>query len=336
MSWEPGGEVTAWLLGLGLGVAPPVRYDRMAGGRSNMLFLVTDADGRRWVLRRPPEGELLASAHDVVREHRILSGLAAVGFPAPAPLGLCTDEAVAPVPLLLLEHVDGVAIDGPDAAEAQPPAWRGAAATALAATLAAVHAVDLEVAGLRELAARTSYGERQLRRWRRQWAATRTRELPRVEALADRLEARIPAFVEPVLVHGDYHLRNVLFAAEDGRVATVLDWELCTLGDPMADVGALLAYWPQPGDDGPQPNPTALVDGFPDRAAMADAYAAASGRVLDELAFWESLACWKVAIILEGVLRREVDAGIETPGRAAMIDAMLLRAERALDAGAGG
>jgi len=332
MSWAPGGEVTTWLLGLGLGAAPPLRYDRMAGGRSNMLFLVTDADGRRWVLRRPPEGELLASAHDVVREHRILSGLAAAGFPAPAPLGLCTDEAVAPVPLLLLEHVEGVAIDGPEAAEAQPPAWRAAAASSLAATLAAIHAVDLDVAGLQDLAARTPYGERQLRRWRRQWGLTKTRELPLVDALADRLEARTPAPVEPVLVHGDYHLRNVLVRAADGHVATVLDWELCTLGDPMADVGALLAYWPEEGDVGPQPNPTALVDGFPDRATMARTYAAAAGRPVHDLAFWESLACWKVAIILEGVLRRERDAGTGAPDRSAMIDAMLRRAERALDA----
>jgi aminoglycoside phosphotransferase (APT) family kinase protein len=336
MSWAPGPEVTAWLLGLGLGAVEPVRYDRMAGGRSNMLFLVTDADGRRWVMRRPPEGELLASAHDVVREHRILSGLTTAGFPAPAPLGLADDPAVAPVPLLLLEHVDGVAIDGPEAAEAQPPAWRAAAARSLAGTLAAIHAVDLERAGLADLAARTSYGERQLRRWRRQWDLTRTRELDRVDVLADRLQERTPDAVPPVLVHGDYHLRNVLFSAEDGRVATVLDWELCTLGDPMADVGALLAYWPEARDEGPQPNPTALVDGFPDRPAMAEAYAAASGRPLGELAFWESLACWKVAIILEGVLRRETDRGVVTPGREAMIDAMLLRAERALDEEAAG
>jgi aminoglycoside phosphotransferase (APT) family kinase protein len=147
-----------------------------------------------------------------------------------------------------------------------------------------------------------------------------------VDEVADRLEARVPPQREVTLVHGDYHLRNVLFDPDDGSVRAVLDWELCTLGDPLADLGGLLAYWPRPGDPAVGPNPTSMVDGFPERDDLAEAYWAETGRGLDDLPFWHALACWKVAIIIEGVRRRASTRGNAEAPPAQLVDDLLERA----------
>jgi len=318
--------VAGWLGALGLGATPPIAFSRIGAGKSNILYLATDATGARWVLRRPPLGPILPSAHDVAREHRILSGLDGTAVPIAAPLGLTTDPAITDAPLLALAHVDGVALDGPADAEARDPAWRRAAGLGLVRALGTIHAVDLDATGLTDLAKHTPYGPRQLARWRRQWAGSALREQPLVDEVADRLEARVPPQREVTLVHGDYHLRNVLFDPADGSVRAVLDWELCTLGDPLADLGGLLAYWPRPGDPAPGPNPTSMVDGFPERDELADAYWAATGRGLDDLPFWHALACWKVAIIIEGVRARGQRRGNAEAPPAAMVDDLLARA----------
>jgi aminoglycoside phosphotransferase (APT) family kinase protein len=296
----------AWLAEA-TGLREPVRFARIGQGQSNLTFLATGADGHRFVVRRPPLGHLLASAHDVAREHRILRALGDTDVPAPLVAAFTDDPAITDVPLLAMQHVDGLVVDDVAIAERLTPAVRRRLGLALPRALASVHAVDLEATGLVDLASHKPYAARQLKRWRRQWEDSRTRELPALSELADRLEAAMPEQRELALVHGDFHLLNVIGAPDGARVRAVLDWELCTLGDPLADLGGLLAYWPQPGDvaavfGAPQ------LPGFPSREELALAYAEASGRdVAGALAFWHALGLWKIAVIIEGVRRRALD-----------------------------
>jgi aminoglycoside phosphotransferase (APT) family kinase protein len=323
--------VSGWIATLGLCEAPPLRFARVGSGQSNLTFLVTDTRGRHWILRRPPLGHLLASAHDVVREHRVLQALEQTGVPTPAVYGLCEDNAVCDVPLVLMEHVDGLVVEDMAIAESLAPALRAAIGSSLATTLAAIHSVDLEETGLDSLSTHAPYAARQLKRWRRQWEQSRSRELPIVEHLAERLENAMPAPGEVTLVHGDFHLLNVIASPLDGSVKAVLDWELCTLGDPLADLGGLLAYWPQPGDAAEALFPAPALPGFPTRSELCAAYAEATGRSLDHVGFWHVLGLWKLAIIADGVVRRAIDEPLNTPSGAMItaktVDDILVRAQ---------
>lgn len=324
--------VTAWIAALRLSAAPPLTFTRVGRGQSNLTFLVEDAGGRRWVLRRPPLGKLLASAHDVAREHGVLRRLGPTAVPTPAVLGFTEDPVVTDAPLLLMAHVEGQVVDAMDVAEALDPAARERAGLGLLLALAAVHAVDLEATGLATLARHEPYAPRQLRRWRRQWEGSRTRDVPLVEALAERLIDAVPEQRELTLVHGDFHLLNVIADPATGAVRAVLDWELCTLGDPLADLGGLLAYWPQGAEAATAPFPATGLPGFPSREALADAYGEATGRDLGALGFWHALGLWKIAIICEGVRRRALDDPRNAaPGAptAATVDGVLARADRA-------
>ena len=321
--------VTGWIASLGIGARPPLAFARIGDGRSNLIFGVTDAAGRRWVLRRPPLGRLLPSAHDVAREHRVLAALEPTAVPTPAVLGLCEDPAVSDVPLLLLEHVDGIVLDRPQVAEAAALSWRGRCGPALVRALAAVHAVDLEATGLDGLAGRRPYAQRQLRRWREQWARSAVHDAPLVEGLAERLAAAIPPQREVTLVHGDVHLRNAILDPAAASVRALLDWELCTLGDPLADVGTLLAYWPQAGDDPQVPRGVSTLPGFSARAELLEAYGATSGRDVAAVPFWHALALWKVAVILEGVARRAMEDARNPGGDGTVVvDRLLRRADQ--------
>lgn len=326
--------VTRWLTGLELKIVPPLTFGRIGGGNSNLTYLVTDASGRRWILRRPPLGDLLASAHDVAREHGILRRLEGTGVPAPRVFALATDDAVCDAPLLLMEHVDGIVIESHAAARALSEENRRRSGLSLATTLAKVHAVDLDATGLSELASHAPYAPRQLKRWRRQWEQSKTRELPIVDELHSRLERGVPPQAEVTLVHGDFHLLNAIVGREDGAVRAVLDWELSTLGDPLADLGGLLAYWPQ-SDDPVAAGPFTFTTqpGFPTRRALAGAYAEASGRDLGALPYWEALAFWKIAIIIEGVRRRMLDEPrLGEPLDAGVVTDLLDRAVQVADA----
>jgi aminoglycoside phosphotransferase (APT) family kinase protein len=297
-------RVTEWLAAHVPELEPPLAFTRVGEGQSNLTFRVDDGGGRRIVLRRPPLGQILSSAHDVAREHRILSSLGPAGFPVPRTLGLCEDVDVTGAPFYAMEHVDGLILTRTSTAERLPADVRVAVGRAIASTLARLHAVDLDAVGLGDFRRPESLISRQLRRWRRQWQASKTREVPDVEDVADRLEAHLPEERETVLLHGDYHLHNFVLG-ENGCLRAVLDWELCAAGDPLADVGQMVAYWNElRSSDGLFRDPVAALAGFPDASELAASYAEASGRDLAELGYWVAFAYWKIAIIIEGVYRR--------------------------------
>ncbi len=299
--------VTRWIEGLGLQAAAPLSFERIGLGQSNLTFLVSDVDGRRWVLRRPPLGHLLASAHDVAREARILMALEDTAVPTPAIYGLSQDSAVSEVPLLLMEYVDGQVVDRMSVAVALSPQRRRAIGLSLPRTLAKIHAVDLEATGLVDLASHKPYALRQLKRWGGQWEQSKTRELPELDDLTQRLAAAAPEQRELTLVHGDFHLRNVITSHDTGEVIAALDWELCTLGDPLADIGSMLAYWAEPGETTGGDFSATTLEGFPDRAEVAQTYLDETGRDPAALKYWHALGLWKVSVIAEGVMRRAMD-----------------------------
>lgn len=328
--------VTAWLERAVDGVRGPLRCERVGDGRSNLTYRIADADGRRLILRRPPLGETLASAHNVAREHLVMSRLHAAGLPVPASLALCEDVTVTGAPFLVAEFVDGHVIATPALAQELDVATRTVASHSLVQTLGDLHAVDLTGAGLDTLRRPGSLAARQLRRWRRQWEASRTRELPVIDRVADRLEAAMPAEQEVRLIHGDYRLDNTI-VDDAGAVRAVLDWELCSVGDPLADLGILLAYWSQPGEDVTEllPRVTALP-GFLTRAQVADEYARVTGRDLSDLPFYVALARWRMAIITEGIYRRWLnDPSNGGPGAGSLGGAVQRLAQMAEEGAAG-
>ena len=330
-------EVAEWIEQLGITFSAPLSFERIGLGQSNLTYLVCDAQERKWVLRRPPLGDLLASAHDVAREARILSALDDTAVPTPRVYGLSRDAAG--VPLLLMEFVDGLVVDRMPIAESLTPQRRRQIGISMPTTLAKIHGVDLEKARLDDLASHKPYAQRQLKRWAAQWEQSKTRDLPALDDLTRRLIAAAPQRQELTLVHGDFHLRNVITSHTTGEVVGVLDWELSTLGDPLADMGSLLAYWPQPGEEDIAGGFAATaLEGFPDRAEMARVYLAQTGRDAATLKYWHALGLWKIAVIAEGVMRRAMDvpenkAAAGTP-TLRWIDALVCKArEVAEDAG---
>jgi aminoglycoside phosphotransferase (APT) family kinase protein len=298
--------VTRWFGQLGVGFTGPLRFQRIGLGQSNLTYLVRDADDRRWVLRRPPLGQLLTSAHDVAREARIMAALAPTDVPVPQILGVAQDPDIADVPLVLMEFIDGQVVDTMSIAESLAPQRRRQIGVSLSMTLANIHAVDIDAVGLSDLASHKPYAQRQLTRWAGQWERSKTRELPELDDLTRRLAAAAPEQRELSLVHGDFHLRNVIVSRDTGAVIGALDWELSTLGDPLADMGTLLAYWPEPGEDVGD-FPASTLAGFPDRAELARIYLDQTGRDPHALTYWHTLGLWKIAIIAEGVMRRAMD-----------------------------
>jgi aminoglycoside phosphotransferase (APT) family kinase protein len=298
--------VTRWFGQLGVGFTEPLRFERIGLGQSNLTYLVRDAGDRRWVLRRPPLGRLLASAHDVAREARIMAALAPTDVPVPEILGVTQDPEIADVPLVLMEFIDGQVIDTMAIAESVAPQRRRQIGLSLPPTLAKVHAVDIDAVGLADLSSQKPYAHRQLKRWTGQWERSKTRELPELDDLTRRLVAAAPEQRELSLVHGDFHLRNVIVSRCAGAVIGVLDWELSTLGDPLADMGTMLAYWPEPGEEMGDFEASTL-NGFPDRGELARVYLEQTGRDPHALNYWHALGLWKIAIIAEGVMRRAMD-----------------------------
>jgi aminoglycoside phosphotransferase (APT) family kinase protein len=285
-------------------VEPPLSFELIAGGRSNLTYRVTDNRGGAWVLRRPPLGHVLATAHDMGREHRVMSALAPTDVPVPPMVGLCSDDDVNGAPFYVMGYVDGTVVRDRSTGEGLTVEQRTRAGRDITDVLARIHAVDVDAVGLGDLGRKEGYIERQLKRWHGQWQQSQTRELRVVDEVHDALVARVPPQGPATIVHGDYRLDNCLLGS-DGHIAAVLDWELCTLGDPLADVGLLLVYWSEVGDTHQAlPNAPTALDGFPTRAELVDNYAQASGRDLSDVDYYVAFGYWKLACILEGVYAR--------------------------------
>ncbi len=303
------GSVGEWFTQNIAGAQGPFSFDRLAGGHSNLTYRVTDARGGCYVLRRPPTGAVLATAHDMAREHRIISAVGTTAVPVAPALGCCTDLAVNDAPFYVMGYVEGVVLDGAEKVDEHfaHGEQRRNIGRSVIEVMAALHAVDPDACGLGDLGRRDAYLERQLKRWRTQWENSKTRELPAMEQVADALQAHIPPQVGSGIVHGDYRLGNMMMGA-DSRIAAVLDWELCTLGDVMADVGFIMNNWAAPGE--PQITtrglamPPTEAGGFCTRLEFLARYQELTGRDVSNVDYYRAFQYWRLAAIIEGVLAR--------------------------------
>ena len=296
-------RVGRWLADHLPGVVPPLSFRLIAGGHSNLTYAVTDAAGTRWALRRPPLGGVLATAHDMGREWQFLRALHPTPVPMPRPVARCEDPDVLGADFYVMEFVDGVVLGDAAAGAAVPAAVRPVVAESTVDTMVALHAQDVDAIGLAGLRRPGSFVERQLRRWHRQVHASAVPDLSVVDAAHEALAAAVPAGREAV-VHGDFRPGNLLYD-RDGRVQAVLDWELASIGDPMVDLGWLLATWTEDGDPVPPATdgPT-TAGGFPGRAALLERYAAATGIDPAGIDYYVAFARWRAACIAAGVHTR--------------------------------
>lgn len=288
--------------------AATLAIEQFPSGFSNLTYLVRLGD-RRLVLRRPPFGARIATAHDMAREHRILSALAPVYPKAPRPLLFCGDAEVLGAPFYLMERVEGVILRSSVARGPAPPAERlAAAAGALVETLAELHAVDWRAAGLGDLGRPEGYVERQVEGWTGRYRRAATHEIAEMDRVAAWLAAHLPAESGAALIHNDLKHDNLVLAPGDwGRVLAVLDWEMATVGDPLLDLGTTLGYWVDPGDPPEMValglGPTALP-GNPDRAGVVERYARASGRDVGDAVFLYAYGLFKLAVIAQQIYAR--------------------------------
>jgi aminoglycoside phosphotransferase (APT) family kinase protein len=291
----------AWFDGRGLGRGQ-LDARRIGGGQSNVTFLVERDDVERFVLRRPPRPPLPPSAHDMPREATVQRALRGAGARVPEILGVCDDESVLGVPFYVMAFVPGEVVHAAVPAPLDTREERGRIAAELVDALAEIHAVDWLAAGLEGFGKPTGYLERQVRRFSGLWEVNATRDLPLVHEVAAWLDANRPESGQAAVVHGDYRLGNVMFEpTAPARLAAVLDWELATIGDPIADVGYLLSTW----DESPLAlTPVTRLEGFPGRDELAARYAEVSGRSVRDLGWYEALALWKSAVFCEAIYGR--------------------------------
>ncbi|MDZ5622381.1 phosphotransferase family protein [Nocardioides bizhenqiangii] len=300
------------LSGAGVEVAGPLEAEPISGGRSNLTSVISDGRSR-WILRTPPRAGRTASAHDVAREHRVTAALADSGVPVPPALLLCEDESLLGVPFTVSGHVEGAAIrTQADLAEHDDQAVV-AMTSDLLSTLAALHRVDHVAAGLEDFGRPEGYAARQLNRWSRQWDSVGLSDLDSLaRAVMARLAARVPPQRATSVVHGDFRIDNTLIAVDgpSSRVAAVIDWELSTIGDPVADVAMMCAYRHPPFDLVMGAPSAWTSDRLPSSRELAAGYEAAGGVPLEDWGFHLSLACFKVAVIAAGIdHRRRAGAG---------------------------
>jgi aminoglycoside phosphotransferase (APT) family kinase protein len=321
------------------GLAGALRGEVIPGGRSNLTYIVDDGE-RRFVVRRPPLAHVLPTAHDMPREYRVLAALQGTGIPVPHVIALCEDDSVIGARFYVMEWIDGhVVRDALPAAFPDTPETRRAMSTALIDTLLQLHAIDPDAVGLSDFGHPDGFLARQVRRWWQQWEASKTRELPSIETLRRRLDETVPVPSAPGIVHGDYRLDNVMYApADPSRIVAVIDWEMCTIGDPLCDVGLLCVYW---ADDDSEAAARTLhgraitvENGFAKRADLLRDYAAGTQRDLTSLDWYIALGAYKLAIIAEGITARflmgmTVGEGFETMGE--MVPAIVESGLVALD-----
>ena len=275
-----------------------LRGQLIAGGRSNLTYDVSDGT-QRWVVRRPPLGHVLATAHDMGREHRVITALRDT-VPVPRTVLLCEDPAVIGAPFFVMEFVDGTPYRTRRQLAELGPARTRTIALGLVETLGRLHEVEPAAVGLADFGRAEGFLERQLRRWKRQLDASHSRDVPGIDHLHDRLRCAVPASGSASIVHGDYRLDNVL-VGDDDEIAALLDWEMSTVGDPLTDLALLMVYRDvQVTDGGPLSTATAAA-GFPSSQTLVEAYRRRTGRDLTRLHWYVALGCFKLAVILEGI-----------------------------------
>ncbi|HEY2579448.1 MAG TPA: phosphotransferase family protein [Streptosporangiaceae bacterium] len=336
-------RLAGWLSANGVPEAERLpSIELILGGRSNLTYRLAFPTGdgpARFVLRRPPLGHVLPTAHDMSREYRLISALHGTAVPVARPIAFCTDLDVIGAPFYVMEHVDGLVLRTKEQAALVTTGQASGISERLAEMLATIHQLDVAAVGLADFGRPAGYMQRQFARWQRQWDLSVTREVPGYAELVARLAAGLPEDGEGTLVHGDFRVDNVLIAAgADPRIAAVVDWEMATLGDPLADLGLTLVYWADPSDEewtelevganvtsGP---------GFLSREEFAASYTARSGRDISGVGYYMAFGCFKLAVVLEGINARflqnkTVGEGFDREGRAVPI--LIQRAHRLLD-----
>ena len=328
----PGLDLDALSARLGFG---PLSGELVSGGRSNLTYLVCD-ERRSWIVRRPPLGHVLATAHDMAREYRIMTALAGTDVPVPETHRLCEDESVIGAPFYVMQNVVGEVYRTAKAAAGLGIDRLTAVARELGEVLARLHRVDADAVGLADFGRPEGYLGRQLARWSKQLAASRSREVAGIDELRDRLVAGLPDTPRSTIVHGDYRLDNVILGPDD-RIRAVVDWEMATLGDPLTDVGMLLLYWEMLVSGRGMFGAVPAGAEFPRRDVLLGAYAAAGGAELDHLSWYLAFATFKLAVISEGIHYRyragqTVGAGFERIGEA--VPVLVQRGHQILNEGA--
>lgn len=310
------------------GVVAPLDFELILGGHSNLTYKVKDSAGATWVLRRPPLGNVIQSAHDMGREFKIMNALQNTDIPVPKLVGFCEDESVNGAPFYVMDYVDALVVRNRDVAATLDPSVRIAASRSAVETLARLHKIDPDQVGLGDLGRKQDYVGRQLRRWMRQFDAITQRELPQVAALHKRLETHKPEQAGAGIVHGDFRLDNCMINP-DGSIAAVLDWELCTLGEVRADLAVLLVYWSLPDDEMEQlPDAPTTAGGFPSRRELFEWYQQSAGSTVEDIDYFTAFQFWRLSCILEGVYTRYRAASMGAAGDSVDIERF---GERVLD-----
>ena len=294
-------SVTPWLCAQLPDLVAPLEFSLIAGGHSNLTYRFVDGKGAAYVLRRPPLGQVLESAHDMGREYRIVSALNDSPVPVPQTYGLCEDIKVNGAPFYVMGFVDGPVLHDATFARALSDEDRRSIGLNVIDVLVNLHQIGPDAVDLGQLGRKEAYLARQLKRWNKQWAASKTHEIPEMEETSRLLAEQMPEQIGATIVHGDYRLGNMIVGG--GKIRAVLDWELCTLGDPLADVGYLLNNWLEPGEGIEDVVPTS-IGGFPDRAEITDRYEAATNRNLSGINYYQAFSHWRLAAIGQGVYKR--------------------------------
>ena len=292
---------------------PALHATLFEGGKSNLTYRITDGS-HDWVLRRPPLGHVLATAHDMAREYRVMSALAPTPVPVPAMVTLCEDPGVIGAPFYVMEYVEGSILRRTTDTDKLDDRQRTALAHHLIDTLADLHEVDPAAVGLSDFGHPDGFLERQVRRWTQQLERSRSRDVPGFDDLADRLAKQVPVSQRASIVHGDYRLDNVL-VGPDQQILAVLDWEMATLGDPLCDLGLLPVYAaPVPGVAGIVSDGMGPHNGFPSIESLIRRYADRSGLDVSQLSWYTALGYYKLAVICEGIHFRFVNGQTVGPG----------------------
>lgn len=312
------------------GVDGPLAVDLLAGGRSNPTFAVSDRT-RSWILRRPPYGHVLPSAHDMGREFRVLSALGDTSVPVPTLVGLCTDESVIGAPFYVMDRLEGRTLRTQDDTRTLTSEQRRGLGEAMLDTLVAIHQIDPEEVGLTDWGRPTGYLERQLDRWSRQWDSSQTRSLSAVSEVLGRLRSAMPTAELPGIVHGDFKIDNLMLDLDDPtRIVGVLDWEMSTLGETLTDVGILCSFWDQEGEPyNPITAGATALPGFGSRAEVIEGYASRRSIEVGGLDWFMAFADFKLAVILEGIHARHAQGqtvGDGFAGIGEMVEPLLERA----------